>query len=415
MLPQAADERLYGAKAVGLGAAARAGLPVPSGLALSGAFTERVAAGDAVAVDRLTAALQDLVPPFAVRSSCVDEDGAAASFAGQHLTLLNVTTIGAVADAVREIWWSANADSAITYRQRVGLVTRPSVGVVVQSLLAPDVAGVMFTCNPVTGADERVIEAAWGLGEAVVAGLVIPDNVRMTRSGSAIAVAPGLKRIAVRSVGTGTVEEELPESMWERPCLDESHLQALAALADRCEEVYGPGRDIEWAFADGTFHLLQCRAVTTSARGSVPAQPTQPTPLAAVETLRRVPLLTGLEPAEMARVAAAFKVRRFAAGETVTKEGAGAAAFFVIDTGLADVTIHGEHRATLGPGDFFGEIALLDESARTATVTAATDLVCRGITVWEFKPVVMASPGLAWQLLQSLARRVRDRTQPPNT
>ena len=116
-----------------------------------------------------------------MRSSAVDEDGTDASFAGQHLTLLNVPSADDVPSALREIWWSANSDSAITYRQRVGLFTRPSVGVVIQTLLDPDVAGVMFTKNPVTGADERVIEASWGLGEAVVAGLVIPDTFRVDR------------------------------------------------------------------------------------------------------------------------------------------------------------------------------------------------------------------------------------------
>ena len=121
--------------------------------------------------------------PLAVRSSCVDEDSAEASFAGQHLTLLNIPSCDEVPDAVREIWWSANSDSAITYRQRVGLFRQPSVGVVVQALLDPDCAGVMFTRNPINGADERVIEASWGLGEAVVAGRVVPDNYRIARSG----------------------------------------------------------------------------------------------------------------------------------------------------------------------------------------------------------------------------------------
>ena len=108
--------------------------------------------------------------------SPVDEDGADASFAGQHLTLLNVASLDDLTKALREIWWSANSDSAITYRKRVGLFTRPSIAVVVQRLLTPDAAGVMFTRNPITGADERMIEASWGLGEAVVAGLVIPDS-----------------------------------------------------------------------------------------------------------------------------------------------------------------------------------------------------------------------------------------------
>ena len=107
-------------------------------------------------------AIAALPPPFAVRSSAVDEDGAAASFAGQHLTVLNVHSAADVPGAVRDVWWSANSDSAITYRQRVGLFTRPSVGVVVQTLLNPTGAGVMFTENPVTGADERAHRSELG-------------------------------------------------------------------------------------------------------------------------------------------------------------------------------------------------------------------------------------------------------------
>ena len=128
-------------------------------------------------------AARSLTGPLAVRSSAADEDGADASFAGQHLTLLNVPSVDDLGAAVREIWWSANSDSAITYRQRVGLFQQPSVGVVVQSLLDPDVAGVMFTQNPINGADERLIEASWGLGEVVVAGRVIPDTFRIDRDG----------------------------------------------------------------------------------------------------------------------------------------------------------------------------------------------------------------------------------------
>ena len=164
---------------------------------------------------------------------------------------------------MREIWWSANSDSAITYRQRVGLFTRPSVGVVVQSLLDPDVAGVMFTQNPVTGADERVIEASWGLGEAVVAGLVIPDTFRVDRAGQVLERTAGRKQVAIRSVATGgTVEEKIAADRAEQLCLDDDQLEELAELALRCEQVYGMARDIEWAFAGGTLYLLQCRAVT---------------------------------------------------------------------------------------------------------------------------------------------------------
>jgi pyruvate,water dikinase len=133
----------------------------------------------------------------------------------------------------------------------------------VQQLLDPEAAGVMFTRNPITGADERMIEASWGLGEAVVAGLVIPDSFRIARDGQVLERRPGLKRVAIRSLPTGgTVEEEVAAEDVERLCLDDRLLDELNRLAHRCEEVYGPDRDIEWAVADGRVYLLQCRAVT---------------------------------------------------------------------------------------------------------------------------------------------------------
>ncbi|NIR39987.1 MAG: hypothetical protein GWN79_20915, partial [Actinobacteria bacterium] len=154
-LVEAHDESLYGAKAVGLGAAARAGLNVPPGVALSGDLVDAIVAGDEAALAQVTTLVEELPTPLAVRSSAVDEDGAEASFAGQHLTLLNVRSAEDLRDALNQVWWSANSDSAITYRKRVGLFTRPSIAVVVQSLLDPQAAGVLFTRNPVTGADER--------------------------------------------------------------------------------------------------------------------------------------------------------------------------------------------------------------------------------------------------------------------
>ncbi len=262
-LTEAHDESLFGSKAVGLGEAARAGLPLPPGVACSGAIVEAVASGEEGAIEQVDQLVRPLGAPLAVRSSAVDEDGADASFAGQHLTLLNVPSCDDVSGALREVWWSANSDSAITYRQRVGLFVRPSVGVVVMSLLDPEVAGVMFTRNPVNGADERVIEASWGLGEAVVQGSVIPDNFRIDRSGEVLERRPGYKNVAIRSQSDGgTVEVEVAPELVEQLCLDDRQLQELSDLAKRCEEVYGPARDIEWAFAGGQLYLLQCRAIT---------------------------------------------------------------------------------------------------------------------------------------------------------
>ena len=401
-LEDAHDVSLFGSKAVGLGEAARSGLPLPPGIALSGAVVEAVAGGDEPASEEVSKLVRPLGGPLAVRSSAVDEDGAEASFAGQHLTLLNVPSVDEVGAALRDVWWSANSDSAITYRQRVGLFTRPSVGVVVQALLDPDSAGVMFTQNPMSGADERVIEASWGLGETVVAGRVIPDHFRIDRSGQVLERTPGLKKVAIRTLPQGgTVEEEVPADLTERLCLDDDQLAELDRLAGRCEEVYGPARDIEWAFAGGQLYLLQCRAIT---RAGAEQRPRSGAP---VEVLRNTRLFRDLEKGEVEKIAVLFKERRFPEGETVIKEGSGGAAFYVIESGEAAVTIGGEQRGTLKAGDYFGEIALIDEGARLATITASSELVCYGLTLWEFRPLVQANGAIGWTLMQTLAKEMR--------
>jgi pyruvate,water dikinase len=410
-LVEADTEELFGAKAVGLGDALRAGLPVPPGVALPGPEVDSIASGEVAATAALLQAVQGLPTPLAVRSSAVGEDSAGASFAGQHITVLNVPSAGDVEAAVREVWWSANSDSAITYRKRLGVFARPSVGVVVQSLLQPDTAGVMFTRNPITGADERMIEASWGLGEAVVSGRVIPDSFRVARSGEVLDRRAGLKRFAIRSAPDGgTIDEDVAPDLVESLCLSDEQLRALSDLAADCERVYGPERDMEWAFAGGQLYLLQCRALTTSAGATAPAAQTTPDEL--VESLERVPLLSGLGEADRDAVAKLFTQRTFAAGETVTKEGADAAAFYLIESGTATVTVGGAFRRTLGPGDHFGEIALIDGRARTATVTADDELVCQGITLWDFQPLVQRSPTMAWTLLQTLAGMLRQAGEP---
>jgi len=404
---KARETSLYGSKAVGLGDAARQGLPVPPGVALSGDLVEAVASAEEKAIEKVAKAIATLPPPFAVRSSAVDEDGAAASFAGQHLTVLNVHSAADVPGAVRQVWWSANSDSAITYRQRVGMFTRPSVGAVVQALLKPTVAGVMFTENPVTGADERLIEASWGLGEAVVAGLVIPDQFRIDRAGQVLERKAGRKRIAIRSLPNGgTFEQQVSPSQVNQICLDDVQLASLGELALRCEKVYGPRRDIEWALQDGTLYLLQCRSITTGKVGSGATPPGPPSrdPLAA---LQRVELFAGMDRRQAEQIRRLLKERRFANGDTVIMEGSGGAAFFIIDSGQAKVSSRGVELATLGPGDYFGEVALIDGGPRSATVTAATDLVCYGLTFWEFRPLVERNGTIGWKLLQALAKQLR--------
>ena len=241
-LDEARDDAVFGSKAVGLGRRpGRAAAPARRRALGADRRGRRKRRGtrDRGGRRRL---VRPLGGPLAVRSSAVDEDGAEASFAGQHLTLLNVPSCDEVRDALREIWWSANSDSAITYRQRVGLFHRPSVGVVVQALLDPDVAGVMFTQNPVTGADERVIEASWGLGEAVVR---VPSSRTTSASTARVEVLerrPGSRTSPSAAYRRGgTVEEEVGPELVERLCLDDDQLEELNGLAARCEEVYGPG------------------------------------------------------------------------------------------------------------------------------------------------------------------------------
>jgi CRP-like cAMP-binding protein len=126
------------------------------------------------------------------------------------------------------------------------------------------------------------------------------------------------------------------------------------------------------------------------------------------EALRKVPIFTGLSNDDLELLGRQMKERRFAEGAAVTTEGAGAAGFFVIVEGNANVNVAGEERATLGPGDYFGEIALIDEGTRSATITAATDLKCYGLTAWEFRPFVEEHPQVAWAMLETLARRLRE-------
>jgi CRP/FNR family transcriptional regulator len=142
------------------------------------------------------------------------------------------------------------------------------------------------------------------------------------------------------------------------------------------------------------------------AAAAVPVPPDDE-PCASPEVVHHIPLFAGLPDEQVAEVAQLFKERRFAAGDAVIREGSGGAAFFLIDSGEAVVTVRGEERARLGKGDSFGELAMIDEGVRSATVTAATELVCWGLTYWDFRPLVEQNGPIGWNLLQALARRLR--------
>jgi CRP/FNR family transcriptional regulator len=126
------------------------------------------------------------------------------------------------------------------------------------------------------------------------------------------------------------------------------------------------------------------------------------------ELIRQVPLFSTLDRGEIQGLSSSMKERIFDVGDTIASEGQSGIGFFIIDEGEAAVSVGGEERATLGHGDYFGEVALIDDGARTATITAKSPLKCYGITSWEFRPLVEGNAGLAWKMLQMMAKRLRD-------
>jgi CRP/FNR family transcriptional regulator len=126
------------------------------------------------------------------------------------------------------------------------------------------------------------------------------------------------------------------------------------------------------------------------------------------ELLKRVPLFQGLDDKSLDTLARNFTDRTFTAGKEITSEGAGGVGFFVIGDGVAVVSVRGEERAILGEGDYFGEVALIDEGPRSATITARSDVKCYGLTPWQFRPLVEENASIAWPLLVSMAKRLRE-------
>jgi CRP/FNR family cyclic AMP-dependent transcriptional regulator len=125
---------------------------------------------------------------------------------------------------------------------------------------------------------------------------------------------------------------------------------------------------------------------------------------APIDLLERVPLFSDLERRELDQIAGSMKHRTFAAGETVAAEGEQGIGFFVIESGIATVSVAGDERRTLKPGDYFGEVALIAGSDRTATVTADSELSCWGLTSWAFRPLVESNASIAWKLLEAMAK-----------
>ncbi len=214
--------------------------------------------------------------PVAVRSSATAEDMPSASFAGQQETYLNVTG-EELLERVRDCWASLFTQRAIYYRQEQGFDhSVVDMAVVVQEMVDADKSGVLFTSHPSTAAPVVTVEAAWGLGEAVVSGAVTPDNYVVDRdTGDVEEVSVAEKKVMhVRDAGTGeTVERTVPEDRRKERVLSDAELAALCDLGREIEEYYGNPQDVEWAMADGEVYLLQSRPITTIDDGAGATEP----------------------------------------------------------------------------------------------------------------------------------------------
>lgn len=263
-LREATAPQLYGGKSVSLGVALAADLPVPDGVALSVDTVEAIVGGDEEQLREVAAAVAGLGSSrVAVRSSAVGEDSFKASFAGLHESCLGVNATQGLAEAIGRVHASGHAPAALAYRGRLGLSGPPQVGAAIQRMLDPECAGVMFTRDPRDGSDRRVIEGCWGLGEAVVSGMVTPDHAVLARGGEVVVSATGHKDVAVRLADGGTKTESVPADLAAQTCLTPERLQALESLAVACERAFEGAHDIEWAFVGERVYLLQRRPITT--------------------------------------------------------------------------------------------------------------------------------------------------------
>ena len=200
---------------------------------------------------------------MAVRSSATAEDGAVASFAGQQETILGVQGEQEVVVAVGRCWASLDTERAVAYRKHQGVDEDGlAMAVVVQRLVPAEVAGVLFTRDPLDAEGRRMlVEASWGLGESVVSGRVTPDRFHIDRDTGAVCERHvGAKTTQTTAAGV----QPVPAEKQNRPCLDDAQLAELAELGRRVEKFYGGPRDLEWAWADGRFWLLQARPITTA-------------------------------------------------------------------------------------------------------------------------------------------------------
>ena len=246
--------------------------PVPHGFAIPAlpAVCEAIPEGLVPVIDQAYATLGDRcgqpAPAVAVRSSALDEDGADASFAGQHDTYLNIRGAREVIDAVLRCARSAASQEALAYRTQRGLpLDDLRIAVLVQELVPAEVSAVVFSANPVSGSrDEVMINSNWGLGESIVGGTATPDSFVVWKQGLQVTSRDiSCKDRMTVMTDTGTADVDVPETLRMKSSLDDAQIAAIVELALRLEALLHHPVDVECAIARGELFLLQCRPITT--------------------------------------------------------------------------------------------------------------------------------------------------------
>lgn len=202
---------------------------------------------------------------FAVRSSATAEDLPAASFAGQQDTYLNVIGKDAILKHISQCWASLYTDRAVIYRVQNGFDHgKVYLSVVIQKMIFPDAAGIMFTADPVTSNRKILsVDASFGLGEALVSGIVNADNYKV-RNGEITGKIIAVKKLAIHALkGGGTEEHIIEQEKQSRQTLTDEQILQLARIGRKIEEYFGSPQDIEWCLADDTFYIVQSRPITT--------------------------------------------------------------------------------------------------------------------------------------------------------
>ncbi|MBN1886552.1 MAG: hypothetical protein JW850_01125 [Thermoflexales bacterium] len=258
---------LAGGKGKSLARLFQAGYPVPDGfVVLPAAFDGEGLKAEAWAQVQvhLTGLRAASGGAFAVRSSALSEDSAQASFAGEFETVLNVRTDEEIYQAIQAVYRSRQNERVQAYSQVKGISGAHEIAVIVQQLVCADSSGVLFTANPVTGSrDQAIINAAWGMGEAIVSGLVTPDTLCVDKtSGRVIERETADKLVATVLGGSGTQEQPVPEALRRAPVLSDAQAAELVRLGARIETLYGMPMDIEWTLAEGEFAIVQARPIT---------------------------------------------------------------------------------------------------------------------------------------------------------